>query len=81
MNTYLEIVNLSWNGFSDMGAAALGEMLASNTELTELDISSNRISLEGTEHLAKGIKKNTTLRCLKVEFILLLSVNKLTAPC
>ena len=40
-------LDLSWNGFSDDGAKAMGEMLKTNNTLQHLDLSNNRIGLDG----------------------------------
>ena len=37
-NTYLKILNLSWNGFGDDGCYAISEALKVNTTLEELDL-------------------------------------------
>lgn len=65
-NGSLKIINLSWNGFGNEGALALGEALKVNNVLTELDISSNHINNEGTMKLCKGLEVNGSLRILKV---------------
>ena len=57
---------MSWNGFADDGAKAVGEALAANNTLTELDISSNRISVVGAKWLAKGLEQNSTLQVFRV---------------
>ncbi|ETE63493.1 hypothetical protein L345_10747, partial [Ophiophagus hannah] len=64
-NGTLKILNLSWNGFGNEGAFALGEALKVNTTLAELDISNNHISNEGAIKLSKGLEMNGSLRILK----------------
>lgn len=65
-NGTLKILNLSWNGFGNEGAFALGEALKVNTMLAELDISNNHVSNEGAIKLSKGLEMNGSLRILKV---------------
>lgn len=54
------------NGISNGGAFAMGESLRHNSSLVDVDISYNRVHDEGVERLIKGLKKNDTLRTLKV---------------
>jgi len=56
---------LSWNGFADEGAAAVGESLRENNTLIDLDLSNNRISTEGALALSKGLQINNTLKILR----------------
>ena len=65
-NAYLKQINVSWNGFDDDGGAAFGDALANNGFLTELDISSCRISTEGFGKLMCGLKSNEKLEVLLV---------------
>ena len=37
-NCTLRVLDLSWNGFSDLGAVALADALKANNTLTELDL-------------------------------------------
>jgi len=46
-NITLKALDLSWNGFADEGAMAMGEALKSNNSLTWLDLSYNRITDRG----------------------------------
>lgn len=62
----LRHLDLSWNGFSNEGAKALGDALKENSTLTVLDLSSNRINTIGADHLAKGLSQNESLKVLKV---------------
>jgi len=57
---------LSFNGFSNDGAVALGEAIRANNTLTELDISNNRITAQGALCIAKGLEGNNTLEVLKI---------------
>ena len=54
------------NGFSNDGLKALVAALEVNTSLLELDITNNRIDLEGCKILAKILRQNSTLETLKV---------------
>ena len=65
-NTGLLVLNLAWNGFHTPGGNALAKALGKNTTLEELDIASNRIDDELLGTLATGLKKNSTLKILKV---------------
>ena len=59
-------VDLSYNGLSDDGAAALGRCLRLNKMLLHLDVSNNRISAAGARVMAAGLKKNDCLQTLRV---------------
>ena len=65
-NVSVKVLNLSWNGFEDEGASAMGKALAHNGVLQELDISCNRLSPQGFLDLLKGLGKNETLQTLRV---------------
>lgn len=62
----LKHLDLSWNGFGNEGALALGEALKFNNTLVYLDLSNNRIGDEGVGMLCRGLEANDTLRTLKV---------------
>ena len=64
-NCTLQILDMSWNGIADEGAAAFGESLKENNTLIDLDITNNRISTEGALALAKGLQINNTLKILR----------------
>lgn len=64
----LKHLDLSWNGFGNEGALALGEALKFNNTLVFLNLSNNRISDEGVGMLCRGLETNDTLRTLKVGF-------------
>uniref|UniRef100_A0A674JVG9 Leucine rich repeat containing 74A n=1 Tax=Terrapene triunguis TaxID=2587831 RepID=A0A674JVG9_9SAUR len=66
VNGTLKILDLSWNGFGNEGALALGEALKLNNILVQLDISSNHINNEGAGKLAKGLEVNGNLKILKL---------------
>jgi len=59
------VLDLSWNGFADDGAAAVGDSLRENNTLLELDLSNNRISTKGALRLSEGLKVNDTLKILR----------------
>ncbi|KXJ29878.1 Leucine-rich repeat-containing protein 74A [Exaiptasia diaphana] len=67
-NCTLKTINLSYNGFTDDGALALGEAIKFNNTLIELDISNNRITNLGAMCLSKGIESNNTLEVLKIGY-------------
>lgn len=62
----LKHLDLSWNGFGNEGALALGEALKFNNTLVYLDLNNNRITNEGVGMLCKGLEANDTLRSLMV---------------
>lgn len=64
----LKHLDLSWNGFGNEGALALGEALKFNNTLVYLDLSNNRINNEGVGMLCRGLEANDTLRTLKVSY-------------
>lgn len=66
MNVTLKHLDLSWNGFGNEGALALGEALKFNNTLVYLDLNNNRITNEGVGMLCKGLEANDTLRALMV---------------
>uniref|UniRef100_A0A8C3RLW8 Leucine rich repeat containing 74A n=1 Tax=Chelydra serpentina TaxID=8475 RepID=A0A8C3RLW8_CHESE len=66
VNGTLKILDLSWNGFGNEGALALGEALKLNNILVQLDISSNHINNEGAGKLARGLEVNGNLKILKM---------------
>ena len=66
MNSSLTVVDLSYNGLGDSGALALSRCLRRNVQLTNLDITNNRISAVGAKLLASGLRNNGVLNVLKV---------------
>lgn len=64
-NIMLKKLNLSWNAVGSDGCKAISKALAF-TSLTELDLSNNRLLLDGAKALANGLRKNTSLEILKV---------------
>lgn len=60
------MLNLAWNGFANEGSNALGKALEKNRTLKSLDISNNRIGIDGIRVLIKGLKQNEGLSSLKV---------------
>lgn len=47
-------LNVAMNGFANDGAFAMGKALKENKTLIELDMSSNRVNIEGAILLCKG---------------------------
>lgn len=62
----LKHLDLSWNGFGNEGALALGEALKFNNTLVHLNLSNNRLTNEGVSMLCRGLEFNDTLRVLQV---------------
>ncbi|ELW72569.1 hypothetical protein TREES_T100012808 [Tupaia chinensis] len=60
------VLDISYNGFGDAGASAVGEALKTNNVLEELNMSCNRISAVGALSLGQGLRVNQTLRTLVV---------------
>jgi len=54
------------NGLSLDGSVILGKAIAHNRTLRELNISSNRIPIQGAMDIAKGLYVNDTLMVLRV---------------
>lgn len=62
----LKHLDLSWNGFGNEGALALGEALKFNNTLVHLNLNNNRITNEGVGMLCRGLEHNDTLQILQV---------------
>lgn len=62
----LKHLDLSWNGFGNEGALALGEALKFNNTLVQLNLNNNRLTDEGVSMLCRGLEFNDTLRVLWV---------------
>lgn len=62
----LKHLDLSWNGFGNEGALAMGEALKFNNTLVHLNLNNNRLTNEGVGMLCRGLEFNDTLRVLKV---------------
>ena len=60
------MLNLSWNGFAKEGAMCLGRALEENRTLLTLDISNNRIGMDGIGGFLKGLQQNDGLTELRV---------------
>ncbi|XP_047416399.1 tubulin alpha-3 chain-like isoform X3 [Sciurus carolinensis] len=65
-NIFLKVLDISFNGFGDSGASAVGEALKANNVLEELNMSNNRISTMGAQSLGLGLRVNQTLKILVV---------------
>lgn len=65
----LKHLDLSWNGFGNEGALALGEALKFNNTLVRLNLNNNRITNEGVGMLCRGLEHNDTLEILQVEAV------------
>ena len=59
-------MNLSWNGFENEGAEALGKALTHNMLLQELRLECNRVGPQGFGKLCTFLKDNNTLKRLYV---------------
>lgn len=59
-------------GLAKAGSEAMMKALKHNRTLRELDISFNRIPVEGAAFLANGLKENDVLQYLKVNFCFLI---------
>ena len=57
-------LDISFNGFGNEGAAAIGDALKTNSTLTFLYMRSNHIHVAGTLALGKGLEPNDTLQHL-----------------
>ena len=68
----LRKLNLSWNGFGQAGCLALGQALKENRTLKELDIASNRLTVEAVGGLMKGLQENDGLNILRVSMYMCL---------
>lgn len=62
----LKHLDLSWNGFGNEGALAMGEALKFNNTLVHLNLNNNHLTNEGVGMLCRGLEFNDTLRVLKV---------------
>lgn len=62
----LKHLDLSWNGFGNEGALALGEALKFNNTLVHLNLNNNRLTNEGVGMLCRGLEHNDTLQILQV---------------
>lgn len=62
----LKHLDLSWNGFGNEGALAMGEALKFNSSLVYLNLNNNRLNNEGVSMLCRGLEANDTLRVLLV---------------
>ena len=70
----ISTLNISANNIGDTGAAALAEMLRSNSTLERLDLSSNVIDYDGITAISSALVNNTSLKALYVRCVLPLHV-------
>lgn len=66
VNMMLKHLDLSWNGFGNEGALAMGEALKFNNTLVHLNLNNNRLTNEGVSMLCLGLEYNDNLRVLQV---------------
>mmetsp|Transcript_27082 Transcript_27082/g.76128 ORF Transcript_27082/g.76128 Transcript_27082/m.76128 type:complete len:381 (-) Transcript_27082:112-1254(-) len=66
----LRRLNVAYNDLGLDDARALGEALATNTALRELDVGSNPLTPEGISHLCYGLHTNCTLQSLGLSYVL-----------
>lgn len=64
-NTVLKDLNISWNAIGSDGVKTACKAFGS-ISLTRLDLSHNRLLVEGARSLAAGLRKNTSLEVLNV---------------
>ena len=76
-NVHLSSCNLSWNGFSELGGVAIADALIINTNLKEIDISSNRLTYNVAVRIAKAIATNEVLEVLKVGSMIVYNIYSL----
>lgn len=62
----MKTLDLSWNGFEDKGAVGISDALK-HCVLQDLDLSSNRISAEGSLRIIASLRNNNDLKTLKVQ--------------
>lgn len=63
-NILLNILDISYNGFGEPGATAVGKALKTSSVLQELNMSNYHVSVEGATSLGPGLRANQTLRIL-----------------
>jgi hypothetical protein len=67
-NRSLHTLSIGWNGLGADGGRAMGMMLAENRNLTRLDCSNCRMTVECTEELSAGLAANDTVQTLLMEW-------------
>jgi len=72
-NSNLEVLNLSWNGFGMEGCHELGKALKVNAAITDLDLAANRVNYDCFKLILRGLKKNKTVRKLRVRLLRFIS--------
>ena len=71
-NNSLRLLDLSANGIDDIAANCLGKAVATNRYLTELNLNSNRIGIDGVKTLFTHLGKNESLKILRVGVLLVM---------
>jgi Ran GTPase-activating protein (RanGAP) involved in mRNA processing and transport len=65
----LKTLRLGYNGLNGDGVAAMAAALESNSVLTDLDLTCNRITDNVLSRLAQALSRNETLTHLRVGFV------------
>lgn len=65
-NNTLWGLNLSWNGLGKEGCIELAQSLKKNTNLADLNVSSNRIDMTSLRFLLHGLVQNKGIRYFQV---------------
>ena len=65
-NTFVENVQLVNTGINTEGGKELGNLLRSNTSITNLNIETNKIGPEGVHAIADALAENKTLKEIRL---------------
>jgi len=63
---YIEDVDLRYNELTDIGAKALGDLIAKSPRLLGLNLQGNQIKSDGAQYLAEALKNCTNLQMLNL---------------
>ena len=63
---YIEDVDLRYNELTDVGAKALGDLIAKSPRLLGLNLQGNQIKSDGAQYLAEALKNCTNLQMLNL---------------
>jgi len=63
---YIEDIDLRFNELTDVGAKALGDLIAKSPRLLGLNLQGNRIKSEGAQYLAESLKECASLQYLNL---------------